>query len=93
MSKELDELKGNLRTAAASVTSTDPAALESSSDLAAVESSSDLAALESSTDPAVLETSHFEPSFSCPEVAVQAILEALRNSEFLTAVRTIRECR
>lgn len=34
-----------------------------------------------------------EPTFSSSEVAVQAILECLRNKEFLVAIRCIRECR
>ncbi|XP_060903002.1 protein furry homolog isoform X4 [Labrus mixtus] len=34
-----------------------------------------------------------EPTFSTSETAVQAILESLRNNEFQTAIRNIRECR
>lgn len=66
MSRELNELKSNLRVAAASVTSEEIAACESSC---------------------------FEPTFSSSEAAVQAILECLKNNEFLTAIRHIRECR
>uniref|UniRef100_A0A671Y1V8 FRY microtubule binding protein n=1 Tax=Sparus aurata TaxID=8175 RepID=A0A671Y1V8_SPAAU len=66
MSRELNELKSNLRVAAASVTNDEIAARESSCS---------------------------EPTFSSSEVAVQAILECLKNNEFLTAVRYIRECR
>lgn len=66
MSRELNELKSNLRVAAASVTNDEIAARESSCS---------------------------EPTFSSSEVAVQAILECLKNNEFLTAIRYIRECR
>ncbi|XP_029965290.1 protein furry homolog isoform X2 [Salarias fasciatus] len=34
-----------------------------------------------------------EPAFSSSEAAVQAVLEALKNGEFPTAIRHIRECR
>ncbi|KAJ8280140.1 hypothetical protein GJAV_G00050980 [Gymnothorax javanicus] len=34
-----------------------------------------------------------EPSFSSSEAAVQAILEGLKNNEFATTIRCIRECR
>ncbi|XP_061073615.1 protein furry homolog isoform X3 [Conger conger] len=34
-----------------------------------------------------------EPTFSSSEVAVQAVLEVLKNNEFSTAIRYIRECR
>uniref|UniRef100_A0A8C9YUM6 FRY microtubule binding protein n=1 Tax=Sander lucioperca TaxID=283035 RepID=A0A8C9YUM6_SANLU len=66
MSRELNELKSNLRVAAASVTNDEIAARESS---------------------------FSEPTFSSSETAVQAILECLKNSEFPTAIRYIRECR
>ncbi|XP_029923114.1 protein furry homolog isoform X1 [Myripristis murdjan] len=66
MSRELNELKGSLRVAAASVPNDDAAACDSSCS---------------------------EPTFSSSEVAVQAILEGLKNGEFLTAIRSIRECR
>ncbi|XP_070825890.1 protein furry homolog isoform X3 [Chaetodon trifascialis] len=66
MSRELNELKSNLRVAAASVTN---------------------------DEIAVRESSCPEPTFSSSEAAVQAILECLRNSEFPTAIRYIRECR
>ncbi|XP_035239904.1 protein furry homolog isoform X3 [Anguilla anguilla] len=38
-------------------------------------------------------SSSSEPTFSSSEAAVQAILEGLKNSEFTTAIRCIRECR
>lgn len=41
----------------------------------------------------VCESSCSEPVFSSSEAAVQAILEALKTNEFLTAVRYIRVCR
>ncbi|XP_032357828.1 protein furry homolog isoform X3 [Etheostoma spectabile] len=66
MSRELNELKSNLRAAAASVTNDEIAARESSCS---------------------------EPTFSSSETAVQAILECLKNNEFPTAIRYIRECR
>ncbi|XP_040902564.1 protein furry homolog isoform X3 [Toxotes jaculatrix] len=66
MSRELNELKSNLRVAAASVTNDEIAAHE---------------------------TSCSEPTFSSSEAAVQAILECLKNREFPTAIRYIRECR
>lgn len=66
MSRELNELKSNLRVAAASVTNDEIAAHESSCS---------------------------EPTFSSSEVAVQAILECLKNDGFLMAIRYIRECR
>uniref|UniRef100_A0A3B5AB99 Protein furry homolog n=1 Tax=Stegastes partitus TaxID=144197 RepID=A0A3B5AB99_9TELE len=66
MSGELNELKSNLKIAAASVTNDELAARESSCS---------------------------EPIFSSSEAAVQAILEVLKNSEFATAIRYIRECR
>ncbi|XP_024297758.2 protein furry homolog isoform X3 [Oncorhynchus tshawytscha] len=68
MSKELNELKGSLRAAAASVTSSDLQAAQETS-------------------------SSSEPTFLSSEAAVQAILEALKNHEFTTAIRYIRECR
>ena len=34
-----------------------------------------------------------EPTFSSSEAAVQAVLECLKNNEFPTAIRYIRECR
>uniref|UniRef100_A0A6Q2YF53 Furry homolog a (Drosophila) n=1 Tax=Esox lucius TaxID=8010 RepID=A0A6Q2YF53_ESOLU len=37
--------------------------------------------------------SSYEPTFHSSEAAVQAILEALKNQEFTTAIRYIRECR
>lgn len=66
MSRELNELKSNLRVAAASVTNDEIATRESSCP---------------------------EPTFSSSEAAVQAILECLRNNEYVTAIRYIRECR
>uniref|UniRef100_A0A8C2ZKI9 FRY microtubule binding protein n=1 Tax=Cyclopterus lumpus TaxID=8103 RepID=A0A8C2ZKI9_CYCLU len=42
---------------------------------------------------AVSESSCSEPTFSSSEAAVQAILECLKNNEFPTAIRYIRECR
>uniref|UniRef100_A0A4W6DYY7 FRY microtubule binding protein n=1 Tax=Lates calcarifer TaxID=8187 RepID=A0A4W6DYY7_LATCA len=66
MSRELNELKSNLRVAAASVTNDKIAACESSCS---------------------------EPTFCSSEAAVQAILEALKNNAFPTAIRYIRECR
>lgn len=33
------------------------------------------------------------PTFSCPEVAVQSVLEGLKNQQFPAAIRCIRECR
>lgn len=66
MSRELNELKTNLRVAAASVTNDEISAPESFCS---------------------------EPTFSSSEAAVQAILEGLKNNEFATAVRHIRECR
>lgn len=39
------------------------------------------------------ECSCSEPTFSSSEAAVQAILESLKNNEFQTTVRYIRECR
>lgn len=44
-------------------------------------------------DAAGCDSSCSEPTFSSSEVAVQAILEGLKNGEFLTAIRSIRECR
>lgn len=38
-------------------------------------------------------TAHESSTFSSSEAAVQAILECLKNNEFQTAVRNIRECR
>lgn len=66
MSRELNELKSNLRVAAASVTDDEAGGHESSCS---------------------------EPTFSSSEAAVQAILEGLKNNEFPTAIRYIRECR
>ncbi|XP_034722083.1 protein furry homolog isoform X5 [Etheostoma cragini] len=66
MSRELNELKSNLRAAAASVTNDEIAACESPCS---------------------------EPTFSSSETAVQAILECLKNNEFPTAIRFMRECR
>lgn len=68
MSKELNELKGSLLAAAASVTSSELQAAQETS-------------------------SSSEPTFLSSEEAVQAILEALKNHEFTTAIRYIRECR
>ncbi|KAM6933331.1 protein furry homolog [Xenentodon cancila] len=42
---------------------------------------------------AACESSRSGPIFSSSEAAVQAILEALKNNEFATAIRYIRECR
>ncbi|KAM6961396.1 protein furry homolog [Aplochiton taeniatus] len=50
------------------------------------------AAVTSSDLPAQ-ERSSSEPTFSSAETAVQAILESLKNNEFNTAIRYIRECR
>lgn len=66
MSRELNELKSNLRVAAASVTGDEAGGRKSSCS---------------------------EPTFSSSEAAVQAILEGLKNNEFPTAIRYIRECR
>ncbi|XP_062275707.1 protein furry homolog isoform X1 [Scomber scombrus] len=66
MSRELNELKSNLRVAAASVTNDEISARESFCS---------------------------EPTFSSSEAAVQAILEGLKNNEFPSAIRNIRECR
>ncbi|KAM3615784.1 uncharacterized protein V6R79_007759 [Siganus canaliculatus] len=66
MSRELNEIKSNLKVAAASVTN-------------------DEVATQGITCS--------EPTFSSSEAAVQAILECLKNKEFLTAIRYIRECR
>lgn len=66
MSRELNEMKSNLRVAAAAVTNDEIVARESVCS---------------------------EPTFSSSEVAVQAILEGLKNNGFATAVRYIRECR
>lgn len=65
MSRELSELKSNLRLASASL-------------------ADDIGTHESSCPGATLISA---------EAAVQAILECLKNSEFLMAVRYIRECR
>ncbi|XP_076590636.1 protein furry homolog isoform X6 [Chaetodon auriga] len=51
------------------------------------------AASVTNDDIAVRESSCPEPTFSSSEAAVQAILECLRNNEFPTAIRYIRECR
>ncbi|XP_034024286.1 protein furry homolog [Thalassophryne amazonica] len=64
MSIELNELKSNLRAAAASVANSE-----------------------------IASTSFPEPTFSSSEAAVQAILESMKNKEFLTAIHHIRECR
>ncbi|XP_053176419.1 protein furry homolog isoform X1 [Scomber japonicus] len=66
MSRELNELKSNLRVAATSVTNGEISACESSCS---------------------------EPTFSSSEAAVQAILEGLKNNEFASSIRHIRECR
>ncbi|XP_072248255.1 protein furry homolog isoform X4 [Leuresthes tenuis] len=66
MSRELNELKSNLRVAAASVTNDEVASRESSCS---------------------------ESIFNSSEAAVQAILEGLKNNEFPTAIRYIRQCR
>lgn len=51
------------------------------------------AASVSNDEIAARESSCSEPTFSSSEAAVQAILECLKNNEFLTAIRYIRECR
>ncbi|XP_030007760.1 protein furry homolog isoform X3 [Sphaeramia orbicularis] len=61
MSRELNDLRSNLRISAASLSSN--------------------------------ESFCSEPTFSSSEAAVQAVLEALKNNEFSTAIRYIRECR
>jgi len=66
MSRELNELKSNLRVAAASVTNDEVASREISCS---------------------------ESIFNSSEAAVQAILEGLKNNEFPTAIRYIRQCR
>ncbi|XP_019114924.2 protein furry homolog isoform X2 [Larimichthys crocea] len=66
MSREITELKSNLRVAASAVTNDEIAACESACS---------------------------EHTFSSSEAAVQAILECLKNNEFSTAIRYIRECR
>ncbi|KAM7399056.1 hypothetical protein PAMP_018349 [Pampus punctatissimus] len=66
MSRELSELKINLRVAATSVTNDEISACKSFCS---------------------------EPNFSSSEAAVQAILEGLKNNEFVKAIRYIRECR
>lgn len=66
MSGELNELRNNLRVAAASVMNDETSACENSCS---------------------------ETSMSSSEAAVQAILEALKNNEFLKAIHYIRECR
>ncbi|TKS80780.1 Protein furry -like protein [Collichthys lucidus] len=66
MSREITELKSNLRVAASAVTNDEIAACESAC---------------------------HEHTFSSAEAAVQAILECLKNNEFSTAIRYIRECR
>ncbi|XP_058489405.1 protein furry homolog isoform X1 [Solea solea] len=66
MSRELNEMKRNLREAAAAVTSDEIVCRQSSCS---------------------------EPTFSSSEAAVQAVLECLKNREFKTAIRYIRECR
>ncbi|XP_061575672.1 protein furry homolog isoform X2 [Cololabis saira] len=51
------------------------------------------AASVTNVDVAACESSRSEPIFSSSEAAVQAILEALKNNEFASAIRYIRECR
>ncbi|XP_017271796.1 protein furry homolog isoform X4 [Kryptolebias marmoratus] len=66
MSGELNELRSNLRVAAASMMN------------------GEISACESSCSETIMSSS---------EAAVQAILEVLKNNEFLTAIHYIRECR
>uniref|UniRef100_UPI003AAB7154 protein furry homolog isoform X2 n=1 Tax=Centroberyx gerrardi TaxID=166262 RepID=UPI003AAB7154 len=51
------------------------------------------AASVTNDDLSAHESSYSEPTFSSSEAAVQAVLEGLKNSEFPTAIRCIRECR
>uniref|UniRef100_A0A8C6KQI2 FRY microtubule binding protein n=1 Tax=Nothobranchius furzeri TaxID=105023 RepID=A0A8C6KQI2_NOTFU len=51
------------------------------------------AALVTNDDPSACEGSRSETIMSSSEAAVQAILEALRNNEYLAAIHYIRECR
>lgn len=64
-----------------------------SRELSELKSNLRLAAASLADDIGTHESSFPGPTLISAEAAVQAILECLKNSEFLTAVRYIRECR
>ncbi|XP_036381260.1 protein furry homolog isoform X2 [Megalops cyprinoides] len=70
-----------------------PELLNMSRELSDLKSSLKLAAASVASDLAAREGPATEATFSSSEAAVQAILECLKNSEFTTAIRHIRECR
>lgn len=64
-----------------------------SRELSELQSNLRVAATSVTDDVAACESSCSGPTFSSSEAAVQAILEGLKNNEFATAIRYIRECR
>lgn len=64
-----------------------------SRELSELKSSLRLAAVSLADDIGTHESSCPGPNLISAEAAVQAILEYLKNNEFLLAVRCIRECR
>ncbi|KAI1893589.1 hypothetical protein AGOR_G00125280 [Albula goreensis] len=70
-----------------------PALLNMSRELSDLKTSLKAAEISVASELATQESPASEPTFSSSEAAVQAILEALKNNEFTTAIRYIRECR
>ncbi|KAG9348472.1 hypothetical protein JZ751_002207 [Albula glossodonta] len=64
-----------------------------SRELSDLKTSLKAAEISVASELATQESPASEPTFSSSEAAVQAILEALKNNEFTTAIRYIRECR
>lgn len=65
MSRELSELKKNLKEASAAI----------------------------ALDPSIIESDTSEPMFTSTEIAIQFMLECLKNNELGKALHQIRECR
>nr|XP_015197348.1 PREDICTED: protein furry homolog isoform X5 [Lepisosteus oculatus] len=70
-----------------------PELLNMSKELSDLKSSLRSAAVSMASDLAAQESPRTQPTFSSSETAVQAVLECLKNNEFTTAIRYIRECR
>ncbi|XP_066555827.1 protein furry homolog isoform X7 [Amia ocellicauda] len=70
-----------------------PELLNMSRELSDLKSSLKAAAVSVASDLAAQESPCSEPTFGSSEAAVQAVLECLKNNEFTTAIRYIRECR
>ncbi|KAJ8368505.1 hypothetical protein SKAU_G00085330 [Synaphobranchus kaupii] len=70
-----------------------PELLNMSQELNDLKTSLKAAAVSVASELAAQDSPSSEPTFSSSEVAVQAVLEGLKNNEFTTSIRYIRECR